>query len=382
MPFRFHGYYSLLFGVFVRGRLNYLKAFASLDRCGLCERNIEMKRTTTLLFLLGVLILAAGCNIPRANPEQQQTATSLAFTQAALTNAPPATTLTPTPTLASGGPPSISTATPAPLSPTPPQFDPSTSVPPADAVVATASLRLRAGPSTAFPVLRTMSNGTLLAVTGKNGNFPQGSQQLWLRVSTVTGGVQGWTAGWLVTVNVNLASVPVVATPVPPTAIPTNTFTPEPSTDPVIRFWADSTQLLPGQCTKLHWNVENIQAVYLDGQPQVGEGEMEVCPAETFTSTLTVHLRDGTVTYATVVIDVLTEPAVDFRADRTQLAPGECTYVRWDVEGAQAVYFQGQGVVGHSQAQVCPGDDTEYHLRVVSFDGSQTYDYYQTIAVD
>ncbi|MBN1284789.1 MAG: SH3 domain-containing protein [Anaerolineae bacterium] len=334
-----------------------------------------MRRNSGMMLLVLITALLAGCNIPRGpSPEQQQTlqaATSEALTQIALTSA----------ASPGGGPPAIITSTPFPLSPTPTQFAAATTAPLSDAVVATDNLRLRQGPSTAFPVILSMPNGTPLTVTGKNGNYPQDSQQLWLRVTTGGGG-QGWTAGWLLTISVNLANVPVVATPVPPTPRPTSTFTPAPSTEPFIQFWADSVQILPGQCTTLHWNVENIQAVFLDGQPTVGQGEMEVCPAQTFTSILTVQLRDGSTTYASVTVYVLTEPQVSFRADRYQIAPGQCTYVRWDVEGAQAVFFQGQGVVGHSNALVCPGVDTTYHLQVTHFDGSRTYDYYQTIYVN
>ena len=37
---------------------------------------------------------------------------------------------------------------------------------------------------------------------------------------------------------------------------------------PIMRFWADQYSLPSGACTTLVWNVQNVQEVYLDDQPQ------------------------------------------------------------------------------------------------------------------
>lgn len=57
-------------------------------------------------------------------------------------------------------------------------------------------------------------------------------------------------------------------------------------------------------------------------------------------------------------------PVVDFRADKTTLASGECTHLRWDVENVTAIFLNGEGVVGHDSRQVCPASTTDYVLHV------------------
>lgn len=68
---------------------------------------------------------------------------------------------------------------------------------------------------------------------------------------------------------------------------------------------------------------------------------------------------------------------INFRADDYTLDPGDCTMLRWDVEYATAVYLRWdgneEGVVGHSQKQVChssPGSYI-YTLHVVYSGGSE-----------
>jgi len=64
-------------------------------------------------------------------------------------------------------------------------------------------------------------------------------------------------------------------------------------------------------------------------------------------------------------------PIVDpnFRADRASLTVGECTYLRWDVEGVYEVYLDGQGVIGHYAKRVCPKKTRTYVLKVHQRDG-------------
>ena len=70
-------------------------------------------------------------------------------------------------------------------------------------------------------------------------------------------------------------------------------------------------------------------------------------------------------------------PIINFTADTTLIRPGECTTLRWHVEGVKEVYFfakgegwKGHGVVGIGEQQVCPSQTTTYHLRVIKRDGS------------
>ncbi len=337
-----------------------------------------MKRLGILLTLTTLVLLSA-CNIPRAPGPDQQTQTFEAAGTQTQTAAPALVqTLTPT-----GTGPALVTATPLPqvrLTPSPTQF----TAPQSDAVVATTNLRLRSGPSTAFPVIRQMPSGTQLTVTGKNGSFSTGSQQLWLSVVTPDG-ARGWAAGWLMTINVSLGNVPVVATPIPPTpvpsATPTITYTPVP-TGPVIKFWADHENIPPGTCTTIHWETANIQAVFFENQGVAGNEARTVCPGASKSFYLHVIKQDGSEEYKKVTVLVGGEPIIDFRADAATVKAGECTTVRWDVEGVQAVFFQNQGVPGHSEANVCPGGDTQYHLQVITSDGSRTIDKYLEVKVE
>lgn len=61
----------------------------------------------------------------------------------------------------------------------------------------------------------------------------------------------------------------------------------------------------------------------------------------------------------------------NLRADQNSVYYGQCTTIRWDVDNIQAVYFEGQPVIGHDSRQVCPSDTTTYTLMVVLTDGSQ-----------
>lgn len=64
-----------------------------------------------------------------------------------------------------------------------------------------------------------------------------------------------------------------------------------------------------------------------------------------------------------------------FRADKAELAAGECTTLRWDVENVKAVFLNsGSGdnpVVGHDTFVICPDDTYTYSLRVVNKDDTE-----------
>ena len=70
--------------------------------------------------------------------------------------------------------------------------------------------------------------------------------------------------------------------------------------------------------------------------------------------------------WVTVTATPSPEPVVDphFRADRTSLVAGECTYLRWDIEGVSGVYLDGGGMVGHYAKLVCPKETHTYVLTV------------------
>lgn len=56
---------------------------------------------------------------------------------------------------------------------------------------------------------------------------------------------------------------------------------------------------------------------------------------------------------------------VDFRADSPWVIAGQCTTLRWDVEGVRAVYLNGRGQPGHGSVEVCPTQTQTFVLHVV-----------------
>jgi len=158
--------------------------------------------------------------------------------------------------------------------------------------------------------------------------------------------------------------------------------------EPVIRFRADREVIQPGESATLRWHVENVQAVYFFTEGErwrehgvVGDGEQQVSPSQTTTYCLRVHKADDTVEVRKRTIQVqapaqAAAPSSEmFSVDRAEIRPGECVTFRWRVEGVKEVYFfaegtgwQGHGVVGEGEQQVCPSQTTTYRLRIVNRD--------------
>ena len=74
-------------------------------------------------------------------------------------------------------------------------------------------------------------------------------------------------------------------------ATATPTTTPVPLPDP--RFRPHQTSIRAGGCTVLHWNVDGVQAVFLDGAGRPGHSSEKVCPQETRRYTLRLAIPDG-----------------------------------------------------------------------------------------
>lgn len=96
---------------------------------------------------------------------------------------------------------------------------------------------------------------------------------------------------------------------------------------------------------------------------------------------------NGQQTTSAHISGMITQPqpvcqlSVNFRADRTTINAGEHTWLRWDVECAQAVHLDGQGVVGHDARDVAPSSTWRSTLRVTKKDGT-AQDFYVTITVN
>jgi hypothetical protein len=179
-------------------------------------------------------------------------------------------------------------------------------------------------------------------------------------------------------------------------AVPTNTSTPlipapttkpptpKPPTSPTgctmsIDFRADRTTINAGEHATLRWDVECVQAVYLDGAPVTGHETRDIAPSATTTYTLHVIKKDGSAEDRQVIITVNPAPpacvnfSVSFGTDQQQIPAGTTTTLRWKVECVKAVYLQMpyqayEPVVGEGSRQVGIG---EYHLKVILLDGSE-----------
>jgi hypothetical protein len=73
---------------------------------------------------------------------------------------------------------------------------------------------------------------------------------------------------------------------------------------PLVRFWSDAQTLPAGSCTWLHWAVEGVREVYLDGEGLVGYGRREVCPTTTRQHQLKVIHLDGSPSLRQIEISV------------------------------------------------------------------------------
>jgi hypothetical protein len=190
--------------------------------------------------------------------------------------------------------------------------------------------------------------------------------------------------------------LPGIATPTPsgpmpptPTRRPRPQLTPDLSPTPTAsvvptatstrqvgsqEFWADSYSLAPGDCTNLHWNVQNVTEVYLDGQPVTGAESRRVCPTQPTTYVLrTVATTGSQERRVTISVGAQGTALFEFTADDYQLTQGACTVLRWRAQGVAAVYLNGEGVAGEDTRSVCPPATTTYTLRVVSGDNTSSY---------
>jgi hypothetical protein len=169
-------------------------------------------------------------------------------------------------------------------------------------VTAATDLNVRAGPGTNYQSVGKMAKGSTAQVTGR---IADGT---WWQI--VLGGVQGWVAASYTTPSC-VEKVPVVGPPAPP---PTPTSVPAPTSTPsaAIDFRADSTKVKSGECTVLHWDVDNVKAVYVgDGKKETGvpgHGSTEVCPHRSTTYVLRVVRLDNQEERRELTVEVKEEP--------------------------------------------------------------------------
>ncbi|MBK8045682.1 MAG: hypothetical protein IPK16_00250 [Anaerolineales bacterium] len=140
-----------------------------------------------------------------------------------------------------------------------------------------------------------------------------------------------------------------------------------------INFWADRTDIDRGQCTTLRWDVQNVNAVYLDNEGVPGVSSREVCPGSSHTYKLKVVKRDGGVGRARGahqcqdVQPQQNNPKIEeFSVNTNQIRIGQCVNFNWRTRDAAGVNFYRSGMAllqgGPTQGgiQDCPDAPGNY----------------------
>jgi len=216
-------------------------------------------------------------------------------------------------------------------------------------VVGAQVLNIRSGPGTVFPVIGSARAGDEGEIIGRSADG-----RWWVVSAPRLPGGQGWVSADFVLAT-NAENVPVIAsppapTPRPPTPTPVPTArppaapTPQPTPSAEISFWADRTNINQGECATLNWSVQNVQAVWVYplGQPysrfpRTGQGNERVCPPTTQTYEMRVQMRDGSLNFRQVTINVATPAPPPPPPPATNPLAG----TRWDVVN----YNNGKGIV-------------------------------------
>lgn len=260
---------------------------------------------------------------------------------------------------AAPSPISTPAATPIPILPTP--LPTPTSCTPM-VIVQTKALNVRSGPGTTYSTLGRLQADETAQVVGRN------AAGTWWQIRFGT--AYGWVSGSYVIPSCT-DNVPIAGEPTP---------APTPTPLPGINFWADNPTIATGQCTTIRWQVTNAAAVYLNeggaDQGVAGQGSKTVCPAAAMTYRLIVILTNNQRIERQITVTVQGQGLnISLRADNTKLREGDCTILRWDVDGAKSVYIsdgkQEGSVSARGSAQICPRETVTYRLRAVRWDNYQ-----------
>lgn len=332
--------------------------------------------------ILALILAALACNAPATGP----TATPPL----------PATAIPPPPPVTAA----VTAAATAPNPPT--ELVTPTGAPPTP-VNATTSVEtnIRAGPGTNYAILATMAAGLGVRLVGRNAD------KSWWQIefpSSPDGRAWVFAANVAIAPGANVDALPVAsappapptytatslaavsATPKPPTATsqkPPATATTAPSPSAILR--ADKIRLVPGECTTLRWDIDNIKGVFLNAgrgeEPVTGHDTRVVCPDVTTIYVLHVIQTDGSSQKHSLTVMVSgpcgNTPIISrFEASDIEIHAGDSVLFIWDVACAQAVFFKaGSGdrepVGGHDRREVTPSKTTVYKLIVVGQDGSE-----------
>lgn len=249
--------------------------------------------------------------------------------------------------------------------------------------------------------------------TIENGGWEMKHMRLLAQVSavlTMLGLVIG--CGYLPTAPIVLTPTPwiITTTPVPGVTSLSPTTPSPPLTEPPprgqppgevqITFTADRTNLQPGQCAILQWNVQGGFGVNLNGQPVERTGQKQVCPQETTLYRLgvdagtTVLTRDVTIVVAgggppsvvTSTPSITPQPPAppgcpgapviaSFTANPSTIAAGQSSTLSWGAvtNATSASIDQGiGGVATPGSTTVSPVQTTTYTLTATGCGGTTT----------
>jgi polar amino acid transport system substrate-binding protein len=150
-----------------------------------------------------------------------------------------------------------------------------------------------------------------------------------------------------------------------------------------INFWVDNGTINAGQCTTLRWDVQNVQAVYLNEQGVAGTGSQQVCPGNTTTYTLRVVRRDGGQETRQVTVNVISAPQPgptinSFTVNANQIRIGQCVTLTWRTTNANSVNLVRNGVIllsnwnPNASLDDCPSPPGLYEYELDAFGNGQT----------
>lgn len=278
--------------------------------------------------------------------------------------------------------PSAPSPTPIPASPTAPPTAP----PATPTITATLTLtgttklqtNIRNGPGAGYTLLASLAPGLSVKLTGRNAD------KSWWQIEFPASPDEH---GWVLAANVNVGAVahadalPIASAPPLPTRLPV-AATAAPASNTAFR--ADKAELSPGECTTLRWDVDNVEAVFLNSgsgdNPVVGHDTLVVCPDDTFTYTLRVVNKDKSeqrFAYTVKMAGCGGAPIIShFEASADEIKAGSNVLISWVVACAQTVYLKEGSktrveVTGRGDEEFQPTQTTNYRLIVMGKDGSR-----------
>jgi hypothetical protein len=180
---------------------------------------------------------------------------------------------------------------------------------------ASESVWIREGPGQAFPErgivsvdddIFPLSSPLLLRDLGQ-------PDMLWTPVTLANDPRPGWIAHAYLNCPVPIdvlppsSQIPATPTPTPtasPTPTPLPTATPTPPPEP--KFTVAPKIIKQGECAMLTWSIQNVEAVYLNGEGVSGESEREVCPSDNkaYIYTWVIINKDGSRMEKSVTLNV------------------------------------------------------------------------------